>query len=407
MKQQAARGGGWARGLTAGLLIAATAVLGFLAARGLGRGRPEAAGAADASNERRAPVEDTLGPRLAERAAPPEPAAAVDPARHWIELNNQARELLEQGSLEEAVSLLEACREAEPEDDVFRRNLAEARFRLATARHDDDRLEPALVDLARAVELAPERAELAELLARWRRESTLAENDTFAPGNYFRVEYDGERKDLLRHNQEILDFLEGGGRYPVGAYETLRGFFRLDPVLARGERMRIVLYDRAEFDQLTGLGDWAGGVFDGVIRVAVDDLEKERARWERILRHELTHAFVRELGGTEVPGWLNEGLAQLLEEDVPSLSLARAEIAGHELFPLERLKESLATWTDTTEIGRAYAQSLVFVAFLKDAAGDDALLALVAAFKTGGPVDALGGVPLETHLARLKQDLGG
>jgi tetratricopeptide (TPR) repeat protein len=352
------------------------------------------------------PAEDALGPRLAERAATPAAAAAVDPARHWIDLNNQARELLEQGSLEEAVSLLEACREAQPEDDVFRRNLAEARFRLATARHDDARLEPALADLARAVELAPERTELAELLARWRREASLAENDTFSPGNYFRVEYDGERKDLLRHNQEILDFLEGGGTYPVGAYETLRGFFRIDPVLTRGERIRIVLYDRREFDELTGLGDWAGGVFDGVIRVAVDDLEKERTRWERILRHELAHAFVRELGGSQVPGWLNEGLAQLLEEDSPSLSLARAEIVGRELFPLERLKESLATWSDTGEIGRAYAQSLVFVAFLRDAAGEDALVELVAAFKTGAP-DALGGVPLATHLANLQQDLGG
>src|SRR5690606_4471117 len=105
--------------------------------------------------------------------------------------------------------------------------------------------------------------------------------------SYFRVEYDGDREDLVQHVQQVLDFLEGGGRYGSGAYEDLRGFFRSDPVISAGEKIRVVLYDRAEFDHLTGLGDWAGGVFDGTIRIAVDDLDLERRRWERILRHEL------------------------------------------------------------------------------------------------------------------------
>ncbi len=395
----------WARGALVLLLLAVSAGAGFVAARLLS-GR-EAQGRADQAELRPPPAPSaSLGPRIAERAPRAGEVSAADLSRHWIELNNQARELLEAGQHEEAVRLLEACRAAQPEDDVFRRNLAEALFRLSTVRHDEALIEPAIAHLARAFEIAPERTELADLLERWRREAALAENDTFAPGNYFRVEYDGDRNDLLRHNQEILDFLEGGGRYQAGAYETLRGFFRADPVLQSGERIRIVLYDRAEFDRLTGLGDWAGGVFDGVIRVAVDDLEQERGRWERILRHELAHAFVRTLGGDDVPGWLNEGLAQLLEEEKPSLSLARAQIAGHELFPLERLHASLATWSDPEEIGRAYAQSLVFVAFLRDAAGEDALLALLASCKQGAPQE-LAGVPLSTHLQRLKEDLGG
>ena len=178
-------------------------------------------------------------------------------------------------------------------------------------------------------------------------------------------------------------------------------------MLTSGEKIRVVVYDRAEFDRLTGLGDWAGGVFDGVIRVALDDLASERGRWERVLRHELAHAFVRVVGGDGVPGWLNEGLAQLLEEEnAPNVALARAQIAGEELFALERLKESLATWTDAGEIARAYAQSLVFVAYLRDAAGEDALLALLASCRQGSPAE-LAGVPLETHLAHLAADLGG
>ena len=328
---------------------------------------------------------------------------------HWIEQNNRARLLLDEGRLAEAVELFAGCHDAVPEDDVFRRNLAEALFRLANRTHEAAELEAAILRLERAVEVAPERDELARLLDRWRKELKLAEGDTFSPGNYFRVEYDGERGDLLKHNQEVLDFLEGGGSYRVGAYETLRGFFGVDPVIESGERIRVVLYDREEFDALTGLGDWAGGVFDGVIRVAVDDLSSERTRWERILRHELVHAFVREVGGRKVPGWLNEGLAQLLEEDRPNVSLARAEIKGTPLFPLERLQESLATWTDVQEIQRAYAESLVFVDFLKRETAVD-LTKLLRACREGEAVDGaykVDGVPLSTYLSDLELDLAG
>jgi len=34
---------------------------------------------------------------------------------------------------------------------------------------------------------------------------------------------------------------------------------------------------------------------------------------ERILKHELTHSFLRSLAGGRCPTWLNEGMAELME----------------------------------------------------------------------------------------------
>jgi tetratricopeptide (TPR) repeat protein len=386
-----------------GILAAAAAGLGgYFLAREVGGAR---ARAEEAAQER--PAAPIASPSE-RRPLGPDPAT-LDPRaseRRWIETNNRARGLLEAGRLAEAVELFAACHAAVPGDDVFRRNLAEARFRLATQVYADGDLEGGIAELALAVEAAPERQELVDLLERWRRELELADGDTVAPGSYFHVEYDGGRTDLVAHAQEVLDFLEGGGRYGEGAYETLRGVFRADPVLENGEKIRVVIYDRAEFDRLTGLGDWAGGVFDGVIRVAVDDLQRERPRWERILRHELVHAFVREVGGRDVPGWLNEGLAQLHEEDSPDLAGARTALAGAELFPLEDLQESLATWNDPDAIARAYAQSLAFVAFLREHVGDGGLAALLTGCREGKKPAEIAGVPLETYLSDLSIELG-
>jgi tetratricopeptide (TPR) repeat protein len=399
------RGGGARTAVVAVLAAAAAGFGGYFLARELGAGPPRAEEAP--TGRPQAPIASPSERRPVGTAPGEDPERAAK--RGWVEANNRANALLDAGELEAAVELFARCFAAVPTDDVFRRNLAEARFRLATRLNAEHELALAIDELARAVEVAPERAELVELLARWRRELELAAGDTVALGSYFKVEYDDSRADIVQHAQEVLDFLEGGGRYGQGAYETLRGVFRADPVLMSDEKIRVVLYDRAEFDRLTGLGDWAGGVFDGVIRVAVDDLTRERSRWERILRHELVHAFVRDVGGRDVPGWLNEGLAQYFEEPTPGLAEARATLAGTELFPLERLRESLATWKNQGEIARAYAQSLAFVAFLRDTVGDGGLAELLAACRAQGAVEgtrSLAGVPLDAYLSDLAVQVG-
>jgi tetratricopeptide (TPR) repeat protein len=307
----------------------------------------------------------------------------VDP--RWVELNNEAIGWLSAGEFERAAQSFERCLTAEPERAVFRRNLAETLVRLARLEKDERReLADAIAHLERAAELAPEREDLdaiRELAQSWRTELELERGFDTRDSDYFELAFDTERRDLVVNGSAVLTFLER-------AYADLRDWFGIDPVFetrAR-KRLRVVIYNREEFDRMTGLGHWAGGVYDGTLRIAVEDLIAERERWERVMRHELVHAFVNELGGADVPGWLNEGLAQWLELGVrPSaaraaaVALARERLGAGALLSLADLTCPLAELGDPARIAQAYAQSLAFVDFLRSSpnAGDAALQRMV------------------------------
>lgn len=336
---------------------------------------------------------------LRARDAAQDPAAAA-----WVALNNEATTDLAGGDLALAVEKLERCLAAEPQNAIYGGNLTEALVRLARAEHDRGQLASALEHLERAVELGAGREDadvLRRILERWRSELELARDDWTEGSSRFELTYDTRREDILHHSHEILELLER-------AYDDLVVWFGQDP-LSAGPLTRVVLYEPEDFDRLTGLGDWAAGVFDGVVRVSVRDLAGSQD-WRAVLRHELAHAFVQGLAGRNVPGWLNEGLAQSLEgrpeEGARLLELLR----GQELFSLDQLAGSLTSWTDSAAIGRAYAQSLLFVEYLRASYGDEALRRMLAGIPAGETpalaFEAFASVPLAVAFQDWRTSVG-
>ncbi len=325
-------------------------------------------------------------------------ASSAGIPRRLAELNRQAIEALEAGEHARAVALFEECLAGAPDEPVFARNLAEALARAAREDYADrSRFEAALAALARAVELDPTRADLSSLLERWRRQGEAEADFWTDESTHFQLSYDGGRTELLHRGQRaMLDTLEE-------AYRSFAELFGHHPVGPGRPKIQVVVYDRESFGRLTGLGHWAGGVYDGVVRVPVQDLGGELAELRRVLRHELVHAFVRALGGRDVPGWLNEGLAQWLEEPFDTdrdqrVQRTRRSLVAHAPFPLERLKGSLATWDDPAEIARAYAQSLALVDHVQRWYGERLLYEMVAGC-------AAGTAPAETFRARTHLEL--
>jgi hypothetical protein len=259
--------------------------------------------------------------------------------------------------------------------DAFRGNLAEALVRLARVEHERGDLDGAVTHLERALDLASGREDSQAMhlvLARWRKERELGADDWTEGSDRFQLSFDTDRRDLLHRSHEVLEHLEL-------SYGDLERWFQTDP-FEDGQVIRVVLYEPGDFDRLTGLGDWAAGVFDGVVRVSVEDLD--RGRWRSVLVHELVHAFLQALA-PGAPGWLNEGLAQLLENRPEDVERARERVLRRDLFPLEQLTGTLASWDDTAAIARAYAQSLVLVADLRQRFGAEALRRMVVGIGQG------------------------
>ncbi|MFN0007709.1 MAG: hypothetical protein ACKVXR_07360 [Planctomycetota bacterium] len=310
-------------------------------------------------------------------------AAGVDV--RWAETNREAIAALDRGDLEQAVLLFERCRAAVPGEPVFARNLAEALARLAVRQDESGGPEErarAVEHLARAAELAPEREDIARRLEQMRRLASSEEGFMVENSEHFELSYDGARTDILWSTFDIVKPLEN-------AYQDFGELFGRWPVESGRPRIRVVLYRKTGFHEATGMGHWAGGVFDGSVRVPVEDLGREKETLERVLRHEVAHAFVRETGGNQVPGWLNEGLAQWLEartlvDRAREIEEARAKLAGKTLIPLDELESSLSAIQGDEAVAQAYAQSLALCAWIERNFGERLLFDMVAASRTKG-----------------------
>jgi hypothetical protein len=316
------------------------------------------------------------------------PARGVDPL--WADKNRSAIQLLEKGHHEQAVALFEACVQAVPHEKVFRQNLAEGLARWSTEEWDRGGTagqSSAVAHMKRAAELAPDREDIQKRLEQMLKLARSESGNWTESSGHFDLSYDGSRDDLAFRTTEVFDILEG-------AYLDFTEQFGIDPVADGRARIRVVFYKREGFHGATGIGHWAGGLYDGSIRVPLEDLGQERNQLRRVLRHELVHAFAHESGGRDVPGWLNEGLAQLLEDGDPatlgrSLDAARRRLAGGTLATLQALSGSLSTTGDDAAIQRAYAQALLFLDFIAREYGDRVPFAMVAGCKQdGGPAAA-------------------
>ena len=327
----------------------------------------------------RATPKESRPPIEAEEAAPAS-EVRTDPharSRELDALNDRGIELLGKDDFPGAIELFETCFAERPEVEAYAFNLSEGLSRLATDVYQEGSRAEALELLARAAELAPNREALGELLARWRKRAAEEEELWQYETDHFELVFDSERSDILFGAQDVLDVLEA-------AYLEFSSLFSHDPIASGRERIRVVLTSRSDFQRATGLGEWAGGAYDGTIRLPTRDLNRERASWTRILRHELGHVWMRELGGRNVPGWLNEGLCQWLEGDrVELIRGAKLALENHKLFDLAELTGSLIKWNDAAEVGRAYAQAFLFLESLVQTYGIAAVLEMATGCKAG------------------------
>lgn len=187
--------------------------------------------------------------------------------------------------------------------------------------------------LERAERVAPQNADVAKLqgwayygmnklpqaVAAWKRAQALkpdaevkaalekAERDAKEEANYkenesshFTLRYSGAAEPGLA--RQVLHTLEAH-------FSAIESELNYTPPDAIG----VVLYTQETFADITRAPGWVGALNDGRIRVPVQGLSDVTPDLSRVLKHELTHSFVRQKTGGRAPTWIQEGLAQWME----------------------------------------------------------------------------------------------
>ncbi|HEY9071111.1 MAG TPA: hypothetical protein VIV61_12710, partial [Candidatus Ozemobacteraceae bacterium] len=158
------------------------------------------------------------------------------------------------------------------------------------------------------------------------------------------------------------------------------------------------------------LPGWAGGVYDGKIRLPVPPGTSSPDQLAGAIFHEYCHHLIFLVTDGACPTWLNEGLAQMMEGLDPQRArqiLGTGESAH--LMPLARLDGPFTRNATRQQAERLYAQALVAASQLIEEKGMAAVRELLGHLGRKRPLDeAMGmvyGMGLDGLDERVRQSL--
>ena len=205
-------------------------------------------------------------------------------------------------------------------------------------------------------------AAVRELLDRWKRERDLHERMRVEIGDFFTVSFEGPEDAALA--TQALESL-------TRAYWRICELFGAFPP----KSIPVVLYTRDQFRDVTRSPQWAAAAYDGIIRVPMRGAGEKGEDLDRVLAHEFAHALIVSLATRNVPTWLNEGLAAVLESDDLGWATRIVEKVGA-MPSLQRLTPPFAKLSGS-DAKLAYATSALAARRLLDEAGGPAVANLL------------------------------
>lgn len=252
-------------------------------------------------------------------------------------------------------------------------------------------LDVAIKTYESALSYAPAETALRKRLEDWRREATVHAGLESLKDDRFAIMFQGRVEEkLAARATTVLGSAFWTIGNALGAYPS--------------NSINVILYTEKQFRDVTGAPEWAGGGFDGQIRLPVRGAAQNLRQFDRVLTHELTHAMVYGLASRHVPAWLNEGLAMYF--DGHDGAAGERRLAAARLFVPLALLETNFGRLNGAQAAVAYEQSAVAVRALGERIGLDGIGMLLQDLARGQSMDdalARHGFTLaefETDLAR-------
>jgi Tfp pilus assembly protein PilF len=277
--------------------------------------------------------------------------------------------LVKQTFYNEAISLLSSVEDAHPK-------VAAIPMLLGSAYYAQEDLNRAIAEWKKSLALKDD-PRLREAVEKAEKEQNVAGAYLEFRSEHFLVRYEGrETEGLVR---DLVNTLEV-------AFRDLSMELDYNP----HETIIVLLYPDQTFRDITRSASWVGAVNDGKIRVPVSGLSSMTPELVRVLRHELTHSFVRQITVGRCPTWFNEGLAQLIEGATTTTlgsQLARA-FASNRLPTFAALEPSFMN-LPSEEAGLAYAKSLAALEYLRATYGMVGIRRLLKLIPSSANFDSL------------------
>jgi tetratricopeptide (TPR) repeat protein len=253
----------------------------------------------------------------------------------------------ERGNQKEAMARLTRALELNP-------RLGSAAMLLGQIAFDEGDTELAIRTYERALKAVPGDPDLTDALAALRRDADV--HHAFSETRYdrLRVMFEGRSEEAL-------------AAQATRVFNS--AFFRIGDTLGEYPSRTIVavLYTEKQFRDVTRAPEWAGGQYDGRIRIPVAGAGQQVELFERVMTHELTHAVIAGIVRREVPTWLNEGLAQFFDGSDPAAARRRMKAPGRPI-PLKDLEHGFGH-LGASAAQMAYDESLLAVGVMADRPG--------------------------------------
>ena len=158
----------------------------------------------------------------------------------------------------------------------------------------------------RSLENDSKDAKSLELSKKLDKESSLEQSTNSYSGKHFELAYPDSFSEEWA--EDINEQLEN-------AYEEIGSKLNFYPE----QKAQVLLYQTNDFKTVLDLPDWAGGVYDGKIKLPITENSLPIAL-KGAIYHEYAHHVIYLAASGNCPIWLNEGLAQIFEKDIDDLS---------------------------------------------------------------------------------------
>ena len=237
----------------------------------------------------------------------------------------------------------------------------------------DQNLDEALKEYEASLHIRP-RQSVKEKIEKIQKEKKYESGLSTYQEEHFIIKYGGEEKGV--EGFALREYLRNAYR-EVG--QDFGYFFK--------HKVVVLLYEAEKYRELTGVPHWSSGLYDGKIRLPAYQKGFTQKEIQKIMRHELTHAFIAELSAGKCPAWLNEGLAVYEEGkiDPPDMRIFKAAVKTNTLFPLVSLfdRKQISEMKDPLEVALFYVESYHLVNYLIERYGMFQIKKMLQSFSEG------------------------